>query len=147
LATHDLVVEGIEVPRDININFIDGKFSSFALDGQEAIVSGIHFYILGNIGFYSDYERGTRKDNIKITMTGTFLPDYVTLADSTLFEVSQFSGRLFILDNGRWKLDCSPEFSLAAMRPGETEYTRYSSITFEKDWGAFIDGELFEEQQ
>ena len=147
MATHDLVVEGIEVPRDININFIDGKFSSFALDGQEAIVSGIHFYILGNIGFYSDYERGTRKDNIKITMTGTFLPDYVTLADSTLFEVSQFSGRLFILDNGRWKLDCSSNFNLAAMRPGETEYTRYSSITFEKDWGAFISGEIFEEQQ
>jgi hypothetical protein len=46
-----------------------------------------------------------------------------------------------------WILKCDSDFYLVAMRPRETEYTRYESITFEKDWGAFIEGELFEEQQ
>ena len=147
LATHSLMVEGIEIPQNINVSFMNDKISTVAINMQEVIVAGIHFRVQMNIGIYSDYERLMSGDNIKIATRGTFIPDYVILSDSTQLDVSQFGGGLFILDNGQWKLDCSPEFSLTAMRPRETEYTRYSSITFEKDWGAFISGEIFEEQQ
>jgi hypothetical protein len=65
------------------------------------------------------------------------------LSDSTQIDVENFTGELRISD-GQWKLTVSGGWFnfLWVMLPGETEFTRYKSITFKENWGAFIQGDI-----
>jgi hypothetical protein len=137
-ASHNLVVRGIKMPKDIDIvtdNTIL-KIQRFSLDRQEITVSCIP---LGVGSFYLMYPDDPVAD---IVIKVYSAPEYITLSDSTQINF-RFIGTLSIYDETeRWVLSNTV---VPVKLPGETEFREYKSITFKKDWGDFIEGELLDE--
>ena len=145
-ASHSLVIDGIEIPPNVYIGFWHyGPNHITILDDfgdQEITVSGIPLN-LSKLDL-SDF-MGNGAD---IAVGGlSFKQESITLADSTELDVSGFYGLLFMYkDDGVWRLQVPSYSTFLAKLPGETEFTRYKSITFGENWGGFIEGELFEEE-
>ena len=142
LASHNLVIEGIEMPANINISFNlrTQQISFLALDRQEISVSDISLIVTN---FFVH--------NPTVTADIMFLflpPDYIVLADTTKihFAPSPHGGHRFLRhlhmfkDNERWVITGRTDVRF----PGRTEFIEYSEITFRSHWGEFIVGELFE---
>ena len=140
-AEHNLVIEGIVMPPQIEIGFRRWEhIVRLELFGQEVAVSGIYLSISS---FFVDSPSQTA--DIAITVRSA--PEYITLTDFTEIYIDPtiFLGGLDIYkDDELWVL--SNRRSFLARPPGETEFTRFRSITFRPNWGEFIGGELFEEQ-
>jgi len=152
LASHNLVVEGMEMPRYITVVFATGNpqtarhhnVSSLLIGmQQEVIVSDIPLRI-------SRLHLSAPGETADIVMNVDQSPEDITLADSTKIQPS--SGRFdFLMYKDRvgfverWVLwnQLSPIY---AKLPGETEFARYQSITFRPNWGEFIEGEPFVER-
>jgi len=141
-AEHNLVIEGIVMPPHIGIGFLEQerRIILFRLYNQEIIVSGIP---LGIERFFVNHQSETADISMDVDST----PEYITLADLTEIHIDpsrRFWGGLDIYKNDElWRL-INYHFGLPVKRPGETEFVRFSSITFRPDWGYFISGELFE---
>jgi len=140
LASHNLVIEGIEMPSNAVISFDlrTQQLTFLALHWQETIVSGIplivnHFHV-------NDHPTVTA-DIMMIFLP----PDYIVLADTTKVHFApsphgghQVSRRLHMFkDNERWVVTGSIDVRL----PGETEFVEFREITFRPHWGEFIQGE------
>jgi hypothetical protein len=140
-ASHSLVVEGIEIPPNINVGFNrDQTLSTIVVfSPNETTISGVPFWI-GDI-YIND------PDVADIVIGGNARPPHIALADTTEIDTTQFSGELNIYkDKEQWVLaSARDDVFLIVKLPGETEFTRYKSLTFGKEWGAFIEGELWEE--
>ena len=142
-ASHNLVVEGIEMPPNITFSFFFNpiRLSFLQLDGQEIVVSGVPLVVGG-------FDLTHLRNTVDIVMEISSAPEYIiTLADSTQIYINEQSwgwgGLRMYKDTGIWVL--TEVFSGTPVRlPGETEFARYRSITFRPDWGEFIEGELFE---
>jgi len=137
-ASHNLVVEGIVMPQNIRVAFRHSRIALLALDRQEVIVSDI-FLRIGNINL------SPREQVAEIRMGVGFVPEYVSLEDSTQLYLARFFGSLDIYKNDeRWVLSGPRDSFLFVKLSGKTDFTRYRSITFRPNWGEFIEGELFE---
>jgi len=134
-ASHNLVVGGMEIPPYVSIIFSDSRvafrpwISSILLDGQEMIVSNISINI-SNI--FIDPPRFTA--DIRMGFWG---PEYITLADNV--QLRSRDGRFLNMykNDERWVITGRTFVRL----PGEIGFTEYRSVTFEPNWGAFIEGE------
>jgi len=137
-ASHNLVVDEIVMPENIWIAFRGSRIALLALDGQEIIVSGIPFVV-------TNFSIKHLRQNTDIEMIISGKPEYVTLNDNTQvrFNPRGGHGSLSIYNNEElWKLE-NQFYALEVTSPGETEFTRYKSITFKPHWGEFIEGELW----
>jgi len=141
LASHNLIVKEIIMPDTISIGFLSNpnRISILALDGQEIDISDI---LLGIGKIYLE----DTKDVTEIIIEHS--PEFITLIDQTQIHIGQslrsLAGCLHIFSNKeQWML--THGYGILVKLPGETKFTRYKSITFKKDWGEFIEGELFEE--
>ena len=141
---HNLVVEGIKIPKRVSIGFKyhPNQISSLTLEGQEVTVSGIPLEV------WMIHMYGLKHDaDADIEMEVLFDPGSIVMSDSTNVDFMKMNGGLFIYkDKKQWKLYAwsRSDFFMVQL-PGETEFTRYKSITFGENWGGFIEGELFEE--
>ena len=140
-ASHNLVFLGSKMPEHLSvwfnrsqITYFDPKYQDMSIYGVPVRTGRIHINSPRNnadILFY---------DGI------SFLQEQIKLADSA--EINVTSAMLSIYkDEQRWVLEAPSNWrssSLFVKQVGETEFTRYSSITFRPDWGEFIEGELFE---
>jgi len=141
LASHTLVVEGIEIPPNITIGFRSNpnRISILRLDYQEVTVSSIPIKL-------ERIQLRYPESGADIAMLGTsFSQIHIVLADSTELNMERFFGFLNMYqDSGQWELEFpGRKSSFLVKLPGETESTRYRSVTFGENWGAFIEGELF----
>ena len=141
-VSHSLVVEGIEIPQNSAVFLGSGHPGRIELHKEEVTVSNIPLAV-SSILINSPKYKGD--------VTIIFLErEYVTLTDGTQIhfimpsKTGQWPYRELNIyaDNRPWEIDNTTFVKL----PGETEFTRYKSITFEPDWGAFISGELLEEE-
>lgn len=141
-ATHNLVVEGIKIPDVVFVRFNkQNQINLLDLNGQEITVSGIPFNV-GKIYFMFDIDPVEIETRVRCGL------EYIALADSTkIYNISQsrFLGHLSIYPvEERWVLTDTFEY-ISVQLPGETEFKKYRSITFKKDWGEFIEGELLDD--
>ncbi|MCL2381805.1 MAG: hypothetical protein FWC64_09495 [Treponema sp.] len=145
-ASHNLVVNGIEIPPDVDIAFNDlNRIFSIRMHGslratQEVIVSGIPLDI-------NELSINPRRSVADIEMVVRNREGSVTLADSTVIELMDFPGALrFFKEDERWELEIARwrRTGFLVKLPGETEFAEYRSIRFRADWGEFIEGVLFE---
>ncbi|MDR0444611.1 MAG: hypothetical protein LBH44_14535 [Treponema sp.] len=91
-----------------------------------------------NAGFNID-----KDGRISLGYLRTSLKD-ITLIDST--HIISEHDLSFLMQSREWILDAYyPNFFLVKLE-GESEYQRYESISFERDWGKFVFGRPFEEQ-
>jgi len=141
-SSHNLVVDGIDMPQNISVAFrtSPNRISILLLYDQEIVVSGVP---LVAYEFNLTHPRDTADIVVEFAP-----PEYVILADTTPihFVPSRYTGRPFsrvlhIYNNDElWRI-----VGRTAVRVlGETEFTEFRSITFRPDWGEFITGELFE---
>ena len=147
-AEHNLVIGGVIMPPYITIGFtfrerdLQASIVLLRLFDQEIIVSDIP---LGVNEVFVNHHRQTAD----IVMGVNSGPEYITLADITEIHIDpsrRFLGGLYIYkDDALWVLR-NAHFSVPVKRPGDTEFTRFRSITFRPNWGEFIEGELFDEQ-
>ena len=142
-ASHNLVIDGIEMPKTIGITFSrrnQRQFTRLQLYNQEIILSGIPISV-------TTFDLEHPNHTADIVMGGaTPISGYISLADDTQinFVLSGAGASLRIYkDNEQWMLFNSVS-SVFAKRLGEDEFTRYRSITFSPDWGPFIEGIPFE---
>jgi hypothetical protein len=142
-ASHDLVVYGINMPKNIEVRinswFTNAVISSIYVGKNVLNISGISVFSR-RIDTYGGYPYG-RGASLLIN----FADEYITLSDSTQIDVRYFEGYLDIdVYSQQWELIPSTSwfYSLGVMLPGETEFTRYKFITFKENWGAFIKGDL-----
>jgi len=146
-ASHNLVVDGIVIPKNITVAFDTRgdkqQITSLNILDQEIIFSGIP--LNARIFFVNHGEYTTELfDGADRRLEIGYTPDYITLADSTQLSLVRFAGRLFMYNvDGIWKMSTESS-NLMVKLPGETEFTRYKSITFKPNWGEFIEGELWE---
>jgi len=142
-ATHNLVVGGMDMPSNIRIVFSyrqQYQISLLQLDNQEIILSGIPISV-------TTFDLEPRGFTADIRM-GFIPPDYIELTDTTIihFPLARPEGFRFLRalymhkDEELWVIIGRTYL----MRPWETEFTEYRSITFGANWGAFIDGVPFE---
>ena len=139
LASHNLVVEGIEIPPDVSVTLGASGYIGLGLN-EDIMVYGIIFSAGGIYIGDSDYSA-----DVVMTLSKH---ENIVLEDGTQIQFIQtpasggsYTRRLYIyLADKRWEI----EGRNAVKLPGETEFTMYRSITFEPDWGAFISGELLE---
>jgi len=140
-ATHNFSINGITMPQNIGIGLVTNhQIASLGLYDQEIILSHIPL----DVRVFSLIPPRTSA-NIVID----FLADgYITLADSTeiqfvpsLIGAPRFLRGLYIYDDAeKWRI-----VGRTAVRlPEEAYFTMYRSITFRRNWGEFIEGELFE---
>jgi len=137
-ASHSLVVEGIVMPQNVSITFDtlnNQRIYFLALNRQEVHISGIPFDVatitIDSPRFDGDISLGVHS-----------LED-ITLADGTRISFGtaseRFVGFLFIhKDEERWVLSRRQQSALRISRGGG--FTEYRSVTFEPNWGAFIEG-------
>jgi hypothetical protein len=147
-AFHNLVIEEIKVPPNISVFFPDNYFydtqrspiNIHMYEDQTVDIQGIPFSI-ENIYINNPRYAGD------IVISGSARPPQITLADTTEIDTTQFSGRLHIYkDKEQWALvSANSDVFLLVKLPGETEFTKYKSLTFGKEWGAVIEEELWEE--
>jgi len=147
-AAHNLEIYGIRVPPNLSISFNDRhQFSMLTLGRQEISVSGLPFMVrnIGLRGRLIHLPAHARVEAADITLEGRPKADMVTLADSTQLDVSRISGGLHIFkSDDLWRLLTSTTSFLFAKRSGESEFTRYRSVTFRPHWGEVIEMEPFE---
>ena len=169
-ATHNLAIDGQELPKNLSIEFFDdNKISSiyFYDDDMEINISDISIMVDG-ISF-NKARQGYKDINHSNIMyisryDGNVLPE-ITLADSTqiMKNIPEMKWLLFhYYDTDTWELYAythnaysiwsrsfrgKPEHYFLVQHPGENELKRYVSITFRKDWGEFIEGVLVEENE
>jgi len=143
-ATHNLVIDGIEIPPTIGITFSRHRSHQIArlqLHDQEIVLSNIPLDVRE-----IDLEPRGAGD---IVMSVTNIPAYIELSDFTLLHHYDFDNWLFLgslriyRDTGLWELR-NVHSGIPVNFPGEAELVRFRSITFGANWGEFIDGELFE---
>ena len=136
-ASHNLVVEGITMPSDISISFaawVNQQVDFLRLNHQEVSVSNVPL-VIGNIHINSD---GFTADIMVFAITPD---DDITLADGTLIRFNPSSGLVLhalsiYKEYGQWKLIGW----MGVIMPGGSTPVVYSSVTFEPNWGAFIEG-------
>ena len=148
-ASHDLIIEGIKIPQNIEVVINPYTQQIFRLDFarqglaryfQEIIISGVPL----SAGRLSKGQARGAAD-IVIGFLGS---GYVVLADTTQihFALSPFTGERF--GRGLYMYNAEERWVITGQasvkRPWETEFTEYRSITFGANWGAFIDGVPFE---
>jgi len=147
-ASHNLVVHGIEIPPNVSITFDDfDRVSIILMHGltynvtQEITVSGKRLHVSQ---FFLNHSEDL--PDIGITIDGT--PEYITLADDAVLDLSELWGAgLSIFKNDeRWILGTNFGYVLLKL-PGKAEFARYREITFKPDWGEFIEGELWEDRK
>jgi len=140
LVSHNLVIEGIKMPLNISISFYSNMVSILRLYFKEIIVSGVPLVV-------DTFDMNPPRSAADILMS--FLgPEHIILTDATQIHLvpSTVTGQRFIRglyiykDDEQWGIVGQTAVKL----PGETDFTRYRSITFRPDWGEFIEGELFE---
>jgi len=138
-ASHNLVVHGIVMPREISIGFnaMAQQIQTLALN-QEIIVSGIPIEV-GN--FMVNHPRYTADISMDILMRLRSDPGYVTLTDSMQIRLDGggWGGFYMYKDTGIWEIT-SQRHGILVKPPSETEFIRYRSIRFGQDWGEFIGG-------
>ena len=137
-ASHNLVVEGIAMPQNIRVAFDKSRITLLALDRQEIIIADVPLGVL----LVSLLHNAEPAD---ISMGVESAPEYIILSDYTQvrFDLRGLARLSMHKGEGTWELR-NVHFSVPVMRLGETEFTRYRSITFRANWGEFIEGELFE---
>ncbi|MCL2441248.1 MAG: SH3 domain-containing protein [Treponema sp.] len=156
-ASHNLVIEDIEIPANVSITFdssYTGQIISLSLDrhgkrqeGQEIIISGIPL----NVHLIYTIPRPRQSYPADITLTSLRYRDgteySLILQDLTSIDIERFRGTLHIFKNEQWKLESSSfeNPSIFVKHPGKNDFTRYRSIIFQPDWGEFIKGEVFAE--
>ena len=144
-AVHNLSIDdGIELPREISIR-IDryGQFGFLFLDHQEVVISGVPL-VVNHIRFNS------RDNPNNLTFTGwTHLCNDIILI---LLDETQISFKelaiiwvmYFHNESETWSIRAAHRDYFLVKLPGETEFRRYTSITFGQHWGDFIEGIPFE---
>jgi len=140
-ASHNLIVCGIEMPKNIRVSFSFNpiELSLLRLDGQEVTFSGISMVVRD---FDLTPSRSTADVSMEFSASGQ-----LTLTGGTeiYFSPRREGGRMLRLleiyrNDKLWRI-----VGRTAVRVlGETEFTEFRSITFRPDWGEFITGELFE---
>ena len=139
-ASHNLVVHGIVMPKDISIslNATTRQIQTLALNRQEIIVSGIPLEVSN---FRINHPRYTADISMVILMSVRSDPGYVTLKDSTQIRLDGggWGGLYMYKDTGIWEIT-RQRHGILIKPPNETEFTRYRSIRFGQDWGEFIGG-------
>jgi len=147
LASHNLVIEGIEIPSNaaIAFNVRTQQLTFLALEWQEIIVSGIPLTVNYFRVNYSYVNNPLVDADIVIIGTRRPLGFIITLADTTqIHRGEQSAGRLNIYKaSERWRLE--DIYPLPVKLPGATEFTMYRTVTFKPNWGEFIEGEPWEE--
>jgi hypothetical protein len=72
----------------------------------------------------------------------------IILSDGSYIVLDQFS-YFFTMKNNLWSIELEsilrPNKAIKVMHPTQNEYKKYKSITFEENWGAFIEGELYDD--
>ena len=148
-AIHNLTINGIDMPRDFTIRYNRyGYFGTFTLYEQQIIIYGIPFRV--------DLIFHTHMDNPNnLSFTGHILPESsIILTDTTQISFMPFpilKELFFISETKTWILRVVPRnvsrHYFLVKHPSETEFQRYTSITFGQHWGNFIEGVLFEGTQ
>jgi len=133
-ASHNLVVVGIELPQNISIGFDTRRrnlaVSLILLHDQEISVSNVPLTV-------RNFDLDPPRSTADIQM-GFMSPEYITLVDTTQLRTRRIFRSLHIFkDEERWMITGQT----FVRRPGETVFTEYRSVTFEPNWGAFIEGE------
>ena len=134
-ASHNIVVEGMKMPENIFIGFDSSRrwhntqISIIVLNRQEIIVSNEPL-IVGMIHINSpEHIADIRMDFLS--------PEYITLADTTQLRTRQILRGLHMYkDDEQWRITGQTFVRF----PGETVFTEYRSVTFEPNWGTFIEG-------
>ena len=146
LISHNLVVEGIKIPQNIDIVFDRNTRKITLLDitqPKEVVISDIPL-IVGQL--FLGYSNSTA--DIVVQFSGA--PEYIRLADSTEIHIDASKwawGGLYIYkDTDVWEMVYKYASHLPVKLPGEDDFTAYETITFRPNWGEFIEGELFVEK-
>jgi hypothetical protein len=155
-AFHNLVFEGIEIPENIEVCITPTRISYIDPNSRDImILSGIPINtgrILiksssdpDDILYRDPYFGHYYTEDIQFTGF-RFADEHHTLADSTEINV-KVSHLGIYKDRKHWVIENPPTMhhSLFVKLPGENEFIKYRTITFEENWGAFIEGELFYE--
>jgi len=143
-AAHNLSINGMELPREISIGFNRfGQIRRLGLYNQEIIISGTPIVV-----YQIDHNLMSNPNNL--TFYGNiFSEDGIMLTDNTkknvLFPIHWLL--FFHSETETWTLRAAFGRFFLAKLPGETEFQRYTSITFGQHWGNFIEGVLFEGRQ
>ena len=137
-ASHGLVIDGIEIPPNAYIGFrySPNEVSYLNLYG-EITVGGLSLNV-------ERFDLSYSKSTADIVMEIHGAPEYIMLSDSTQIytEKGRPLGIMSIFKETEiWELVYA--WGIFVKLPGETEFTKYRSITFGENWGAFIEGELF----
>jgi len=135
-ASHNLVVEGIEIPPYVSIIFRDfrvafrPRISTLLLhDRHEINISGVPLNITE-----IDINSPRYIADMIITFFGG---EYISLTDSTQIRGRYLRGLYMYADDGLWRIRSG---QISIRLPGEARFTEYRSVTFERDWGAFVEG-------
>ena len=146
-AEHKLIIDEIELPREITIRINrDGHISPLALYHQEIIIFDIPL-ITNTIWLNPDFNLSD------VVFSGLYPPEKITLADFTqiyfTMRIPRVNWRLhFHNENETWEMLAFARGDYFFVKhPSETEFQRYTSITFGQHWGNFIEGVLFEGRQ
>ena len=144
-ATHNLVVEGMKIPQNIGITFsrhMSHQIARLQLYDQEIVLSNIPLDV-------REINLEHPSHIVCIVMNVTNIPAYIELSDFTQLHHYDFYNWLFLgslriyRDAGLWEL-LNVHSGIPVSFPDEAELVRYRAITFGENWGAFIEGELFE---
>ena len=141
-TTHNLVVGGVPLPHVLSTWFSDNGRTSVNWPAQEAVVSGITLPVRSGSWSFGDTPSPWDRP---LSFVGNYPPEDITLADSTRISFQPpHSWQLTFHQDGIWSL---LSLDITVRHPGEEEYARYTSITFRRDWGDFISGEPFVEEE
>ena len=145
-VTHNLVVNGVPLHYNLRFSFLhDGGGRGVSWPDHEAIVSGVPLLVRSGGWGYGPW------GSHPFFFQGITPPEDIILADTVRISLSPITWRLVFNGDETWCLQRiggergSLPFFLV-MHPGETEYRKYTSITFGQYWGDFISGELFVEE-
>ena len=136
-ASHRLVVNRIEIPSLISINFNTSslqnnrRLSFLSLYAQEIIISGIPLGI-------QSIDFAPPRSTADVVME-FWRGDHIILADSTIITGQHLSALFMYNEDELWAITGQ----IFVKRPWETEFTEYRSITFRPNWGEFIEGISF----
>ena len=140
-AFHNLVIEGIEMPENIMVNFGPRQINWLDAHNQEMMVSGVP------VTTSRIHINPSRSDADILFFDGArFVNEHIILADSTEINVRSSSLSIYKADR-RWVLENPPSWAsrLYVRLPHETEFIRYRSITIGQNWGDFIEGVVHED--
>lgn len=143
LATHNLEVGGLCLPKNIELGFFNGTLYSASWEVHEAIIGDETFW----------FNRGVHRFNNEpgsIRFSGSPQKKSLILSDSTEISFLQqewVGWRLIARTDYTWSIEAlqrGRKYFFFVKHPGESEFRRYESITFQRDFGDFLLGELAE---